>query len=486
LIRILTCGFGLDFKYPNETQTDLGIALDIDFSHPDFTNPQQPSNTASYWSMGFFKSFGLADGRYKRDTALLTSTTPSFDSYGLIDADGFVNIDNSNQCLIGSYLSLAHIQANESFRQVIAGLYWAVTTTTGTGFGDLYATNQTEQVLFLLIMVAGRLFYGYIVACIAAAQANIDAPRSRFFERLVTIKKYMVHEHLPESLRKRVVRYYEYLWLRTQGIDPQSLILGLPSSLTGELALQLHRKVIDQIPIFKNTPLSFKKMVALMIRPLYILQGEYVTRIGDIGSDLFFLHRGSVEIQYQTGEVSPTVLRSGRILGEVAFLSNQKAKTSFRAKENSDLYYVTKHQFEVVLDHFPEVRDRLMDEATENMELEAEHRRLFEARPRKGRDEQSVSYYPKVNLPIKERLHLWTSHIFPSNDKFVRYFNKFTMTGLRIISVMLILYQVGFSNFLFMEFYYIHYSLEVFFVIDIILLLRVGFLDEYGKSISKE
>lgn len=102
------------------------------------------------------------------------------------------------------------------------------------------------------------------------------------------------------------------MWLRTQGIDPQTLIVGLPPSLTGELALQLYKKVIDQIATFKNTPMGFKKMLATIIKPLYILQGEYVTRIGDTGTDLFFLYRGSVEVQYRSGEFGFEI-RSGRI-----------------------------------------------------------------------------------------------------------------------------------------------------------------------------
>ena len=318
------------------------------------------------------------------------------------------------------------------------------------------------------------------MACIGAAQANSDAPRSRFFERVVAIKKYMQHEHLPTSLQTRVVRFYQYLWLRAQGVDPQTLISGLPPSLTGELALQLYRKVIEQIPVFKSTPLGFKKMVAAIIRPLYILEGEYVTRIGDIGADLFFLYRGSVEVQYRTGEFSPTVIRSGRILGEVAFLTNQKAKTSFRARENSDLFYLVKHEFEMVLDHFPDIRDKLMDEARESMALEAEHRRLFDAKPRGTGGRNSVSYHPRLRIPFKERMKVWSQQIFRSDDKFVRYFGKFFMTLLRIVSVMLIMYQAGFRNVDHIAFDVVNYLLEFMFIIDALMQLRIGFLDEYG------
>ena len=179
------------------------------------------------------------------------------------------------------------------------------------------------------------------------------------------------------------------------------------------------------------------------------------------------------------------VNRSGRILGEVAFLTEQKAQTSFRAKENCDLYCLTKKEFDVVLDHFPEVREKLMEEAIESMEREADYQRLFEERPRPPTAEKGKESMPSLLFKPEETVHLkikWRAarkHIFRSDDLFVRYFNKFTVTVLRLVSVMLILYQPTFYRFL-PVFYPLHYILEFIFILDLVIRLRVGFLDKYG------
>lgn len=80
---------------------------------------------------------------------------------------------------------------------------------TTMGFGDLYAYNQREQVLFIFIFISGVIFFGWICASMAARQKNLDGKRARFYDRMHAIKKYMLHEHVPPNLRKRVIRYYD-------------------------------------------------------------------------------------------------------------------------------------------------------------------------------------------------------------------------------------------------------------------------------------
>lgn len=294
--------FSTDYLPVNQTESDLDLALDVDVS--DYQDPTEI--LPAYDSHTLFlptveRSFQKYYSRFKRQ--ITAATVPT------LDGDGYVNLDTSRKCVTNCFLKNVGIdEYTDNWTQFVASLYWAITTTTSTGYGDIYATNQVEQIVFLLSMISGNIFYGYIVASIAAAQANSDAQRSRFFERLVAVKQYMQHERLGKNLRRRVVRFYEYFWMRTHGVDPQTLIVGLPPSLTGELALQLYKKVIEQIPIFKNTPPGFKKMLAAIIKPLYIMEGEYVIRIGDIGADLFFLYRGNMELIYQNGEISPALV----------------------------------------------------------------------------------------------------------------------------------------------------------------------------------
>lgn len=138
-------------------------------------------------------------------------------------------------CISRSFLSFAvdaNLGGNVSFflpdtRQLVDfdqlsflfvnALYMASATTATVGYGDMYAANQLERAIFLLMMISGVLFFGYIISSIAASQANADAARARFQEKLHAVVSFVEKEGLDKEMHDRVVNYYEYLWARTNG-----------------------------------------------------------------------------------------------------------------------------------------------------------------------------------------------------------------------------------------------------------------------------
>ncbi len=50
-----------------------------------------------------------------------------------------------------------------------------------------------------------------------------------------------------DALKKRIVAYYEHLWLQTKGIDPDTLFNGLPFSLAGDVTLSLYSDAISKV-----------------------------------------------------------------------------------------------------------------------------------------------------------------------------------------------------------------------------------------------
>ena len=54
-------------------------------------------------------------------------------------------------------------------------------------------------------------------------------------------------QQINRTLEQRVVTYYNYRWLRTKGVDPNSLFDGLPLSLKAEVALDLYQDMINKV-----------------------------------------------------------------------------------------------------------------------------------------------------------------------------------------------------------------------------------------------
>ncbi len=70
------------------------------------------------------------------------------------------------------------------------GIWWAVTTLTGVGFGDVYPITLTGRILGMLLELIGVVAFGLLVALIAVAIAKKEDRFywSRLFERLTEME----------------------------------------------------------------------------------------------------------------------------------------------------------------------------------------------------------------------------------------------------------------------------------------------------------
>ena len=139
-------------------------------------------------------------------------------------------------------------------------------------------------------MVAGKLIFGFILGSIASTLANLDAQRVLFEEKLNALKVsknnfwtyiiinsricvyievhcyvyvqhnfkissiaclwlqvYMKQQNLSSSVQNRVLNFFDYLWIRNKGTDPQVLLEDMPYCMQSEVSLATTESLIKQV-----------------------------------------------------------------------------------------------------------------------------------------------------------------------------------------------------------------------------------------------
>lgn len=239
-------------------------------------------------------------------------------------------------------------------------IYLSSVTFSSVGYGDFSANLEHETVVLSIVIIAGQLFFTYILASITACVASADAQLARFKEKMLHVKSYMETEMINMELQDRVIAYYEHLWIMTKGIQPHTLFSVLPLSLWSDVTLSLYEDVISSISLFRDTERSFIKTISRCIKPVLFLKGEFIVRKFDIGREMYFVHRGGVDVVSEDGKTVYDTMNAGQTFGEVALLFSVPRTASIRAQANSYLFMLEKEDLDTVLEFYPAIKQQIM------------------------------------------------------------------------------------------------------------------------------
>ncbi|KAJ3362223.1 Kinesin-like protein kif27 [Allomyces arbusculus] len=272
--------------------------------------------------------------------------------------------------------------------QYINSVYWVLNILTVPGYADLEVPTFDAKILGLVMFLSALVVFGYVTASVTSILANRDSQRSRYQQKLLSVRQYMDHNNFDDSTRKRVANYYDYLFKRSKGIDAKTIFADLPTTFQAELALGINGHIISKVPLFQDTEIGFMRMLALALQPVLFLPNEYVVKKGDIGSEMFFIHKGRVDVVSEDGSQVFAFMHEGSFFGEIAFFSRPRT-ASIRAATYTDIYVLSKANLEEVLTFYPAVKERILLAAQERLK-ENENRQRLQAEQQRLR-EQSMS-----------------------------------------------------------------------------------------------
>jgi len=241
----------------------------------------------------------------------------------------------------------------------IRSLYWAVTTIATIGYGDITPQTPVETVYTIFVEILGAGIYGYVIAIFASLIAKLDVARNHFTEHLEKINTFMRLRKIPPDLQARIRGYHEYLWNSRRGYDEAHVLADLPESLKLQVSLFLNRHILEKVPIFRGASDDLLQQIVLNLKPEVFTPGDYIFREGEIGTGMYFISRGSVEVVSKDGQTIFATLTEGNYFGEIALLMSQPRNASIRAVDYVDLYLLERDTLESILHKFPDFQDHI-------------------------------------------------------------------------------------------------------------------------------
>lgn len=237
-------------------------------------------------------------------------------------------------------------------------IYWAFTTLTTVGYGDIAAKTIPQMLYACVVMVTGVGVFGFILSNVASLLSRGDAAREHHMDNLDRVETFMRLHHIPLDLRGHIREYYHYMWTTKKGYNDQSLLEGLPGKIQSELWFFINRSIIEKVPFLKGADPEMIEDLMNQLQPRVFVPGERIFRIDEVGDALYFIHAGQVEVVARDHGVIAR-LGEGAFFGEMALISDKPRNATVRAASFCDIYVLQRQSFERVVAAYPNFRSHL-------------------------------------------------------------------------------------------------------------------------------
>jgi len=157
-----------------------------------------------------------------------------------------------------------------------------------------------------MIMI-GAMLYITLLGSVTTIVSNLSAEKTKKVRRLEGVLSYLKRRMVSKSAFKKVKEYYEFMWdeAGADSNEPQQQVDQLPTSLRIQLACEMHKNLLAQIPVFSDLrPEAAYFLVKCWQKIVYVPNDVIVKNIGD-DARLYVLIRGKVRLFVNTRHRRP-------------------------------------------------------------------------------------------------------------------------------------------------------------------------------------
>jgi ion transport protein/cyclic nucleotide-binding protein len=267
-----------------------------------------------------------------------------------------------------SWVVAAGISAADTGTQYVRSLYWAITTMTTVGYGDITPSRNIEYIITMIVMMLGASMYAFIIGNIASLVSKLDAAKASFWSRIESINQFLRSRQVPASLNKQVREYYEYIWAQHRGVKEELLFDDLPDPLRLEILRHLTKDLIKTVPLFRHASPTLQNVLLMSLRPQTYAPDGFIVHEGEIGREIYFISRGKVEIISESTQRTYATLEDGEYFGDLSLLLHENRTASVRALTFCEVFVLHESDFMRIKKDYEEFREVLKNMSSEKTE----------------------------------------------------------------------------------------------------------------------
>lgn len=216
-----------------------------------------------------------------------------------------------------------------------------------------------ELVIIALTSWVGGIFFAFIYGNTTMLLTRMNINLSKHHEHIAIISSTIGNLNITRELKARIIKYHHFLALHHNVNAYKLLLQSLSKTLFVELKAHLFKKFFAKAPFFVSAPGGFVRSILQVMTEVTHSPGDMIVRIGDLGSEMYFIIKGKVDVLSSVGEVIGKLCEN-QYFGEIALLVSTPRLVSIRAATFCLLALITREVFMPILEEYPEQKRAML------------------------------------------------------------------------------------------------------------------------------
>lgn len=272
----------------------------------------------------------------------------------------------SNQFNEDTWVARFNIIDKPDTYKYLCSVYWAITTLTAVGYGDITPWTSDEIAINLSWMVFSIYFLSFTISSLSSLISQIQQTHKLADNLLIKADNFAQDTNIHKELKARIKKFIKSNIgkFSEQSEEKKELVELFPYEFKCEIVDNIHGGVFWQFPLLAKQNYDFLAAVLPLMATSQFNEKEEIYAAGDSADDIYFLLRGKVN--YLFNEYVFRVEAPGSYFGDYEVFKRIAREYTIKTTCSSIVWIMGRNLVDLIINDFPLVYKDFLNYSMKN------------------------------------------------------------------------------------------------------------------------
>ena len=261
---------------------------------------------------------------------------------------------------------------SDSSSLYITCFYWAATSFTTVGYGDISAANHTERIFSIIWMLFSVYFFSYIIGSLSSNFETANMKDNILSNKLHLVDELAKNSDIGHGLLRKLKQALKYSHKQNflDISEKEKILKELPLQLRFEIAMAMFGKAVSKIKFFKEKDKVIISEVVPHLQPLYASSDTFIYEKGEHSEGIYFILSGFAAYTFKNGSMFVKGISAGEYFGDIEATMRITRKYCVKAIKSLDILLMKNDVIQTLHDNYYDEWVKIRNEAAcKNIEM---------------------------------------------------------------------------------------------------------------------